>query len=124
MSLNWDMANVTDRDEIAFTPVDADGNRQMMWWAETIIFATMPIGLGEITAKNAEEFWYRIDMYQKVAGGLASGPDGPAMIEPGHVRSLIGLRTNVFPASTLAQFAKRMREISQDRSRSAWTLGT
>ena len=45
-------------------------------WAytETLIFATMTVGMGDVTEKNVDEFIRRILIYQKVVGPLLTGP--------------------------------------------------
>ena len=105
MSLNWDITRVKG-DPKEWTPEQNDSTTVIIW-------ATMVIGMGEITEANAQDFWLRLDMYQKVTGGWT-----PA-VTPADVRRLIGLRTNV-SKETDAAFRRRMAEISADRSRVAW----
>lgn len=107
MSLNWDITRVKG-DPKEWTPEQNDSTTVIIW-------ATMVIGMGEITEANAQDFWLRLDMYQKVTGGWT-----PA-VTPADVRRLIGLRTNV-SKETDAAFRRRMAEISADRSRVAWQI--
>ena len=84
MSLNWDITRVKG-DPKEWTPEQNDSTTVIIW-------ATMVIGMGEITEANAQDFWLRLDMYPKVTGGWT-----PA-VTPADVRRLIGLAPQQFRA--------------------------
>lgn len=78
---------------------------------DTLIFATMIVGMGEITEKNAAEFWDRLDLIQHLNGPLMDGTDSegkstPVAVTFEDVQNHIGLRTNV-ALETWAKFLKR-----------------
>ena len=62
MSLNYDLTkceNLRFKDE-SLTEEERDA---AWWWTEAVIFRTMAVGIGEITAENAIEFWTRNMIY-------------------------------------------------------------
>jgi hypothetical protein len=90
MSLNYDLRKVADT-ELTRDP----GTR------ETMIFQTMIVDMGEITAANAEEFYTRTKMIDRAY------PYGDSGITRAHVQAFIGLKTNV-ATTTNAAFGKRV----------------
>lgn len=65
-----------------------------------IIFTCMAVGIGHITDENADEFFARSVIWDTLHG------QKPFTIE--EVRDHIGLRTNVFPNESRAQWVKRI----------------
>jgi len=43
-------------------------------YTDTLVWATMTVGMGDVTEKNVDEFIRRILIYQKVVGPLLTGP--------------------------------------------------
>jgi len=80
---------------------------------EAIIFATMAIGLHEITEKNVDDFWCRINAQEMAFGALCyeGGADGPVprYTSLEDIRLRIGLKTNASP-KTKHQFMKGLGE--------------
>lgn len=84
---------------------------------QCMVFATMFVGMGEITVDNAPRFAARLDAWQKLKGAIMRravksdkadtyyGKDIPLGID--QVRRYIGLRCNV-GYETPAQFSKRL----------------
>ena len=114
-------------------------------WAytETLIWATMTVGMSDVTEKNVDEFIRRILIYQKVVGPMLTGPvneDGtvytpedeeaplPEGVKRGKIRITadvirqhIGLSTNVANVSK-AKFKGRVmawleREVKEEMKR-------
>ena len=81
---------------------------------QTLIFATMSVGIGHITEKNAEEFYTRLAMLERVDGAMRRRGGEPMCFTRDEVRAHIGLRTNVFPEESKATFhakiARALRE--------------
>lgn len=116
MPLTWDATTCADQSMLDESE-----------WAvtEALIFATMYVGLGEITDKTAEKFTQRLNVWSKVFGpavtiATASGVE-PLKITLADVQRRIGLRTN---ASRLTdqQFRGRMitalmRDAAEDIAR-------
>lgn len=123
MSLNYDLSKVKDSKDLHIVAgTDDNGTYYKLSPAtEAIVFATMVIGWGEITEANAPDFWVRLDMYQKVAGGLLANDKDTIWLTPEDVTRHIGLSTNVFPKTSTATFRARMQEVSADRSDRAWS---
>lgn len=92
------------------TRSDSDGNLSGV--SQTLIFSTMMAGIGEISEKTAEEFYARIDLYQRLHGALMQGPDGPVPVTREHVFAHIGLKTNA--SFTVENRAKWLKRITQD----------
>lgn len=82
--------------------------------SEVLGFATMVIGIPEITESNARDFFSRMSFYEKVCGATRTFYDGNEMkrlpITMEDVRANIGLRTNA-SRSTRPQFVKHIFEV-------------
>lgn len=87
MSLNWNIQDVRDSDELK-----TDENWPLV---NTMIFATIAVGIGDLSKETAPNFYARM----KATGNYPE-------IEPHHVERLIGLRTNVSYETDL-QWIKR-----------------
>ena len=83
--------------------------------AEVLIFATMGIGMNTITEANADEFYQRLNFYERVLGGSINerdGEDGPWVtrnVTKAEVERFIGLRTNASPL-TITKFRNNVWE--------------
>jgi hypothetical protein len=102
MSLDWDVTRVKDVGKLQKAVTD------------TLVWATMSVGLREITEKNADLFYARLETYERLFGPFmwSYDPVGeenrkPRPITPQDVRDHIGLRTNV-SSETHAVWWKRM----------------
>lgn len=109
MSLNFDTTKCNP-------PIPTDENDTTL--REVLIFATMFLGISDLTEKNAAEFYARIHLNELAFGGmrnrsLEGGGFEPVLVTPAEVRRWIGLHTN---ASTLtrAQFLKKMEFALKD----------
>ena len=91
MSLDWNVGNIKNKDEICWE----DGKLSLV--TESIIFGTMAVGIGQITEKNACEFFSRINLVERLTGPFMTGPDGPYEITMIDIKNHIGLSTNVSP---------------------------
>lgn len=99
MSLNWDARKCGD----AWPELDYNTR-------ESLIFACIPVGIGEITEANHLEWYSRYLQWYAV-----NGWDDP-YLSLSDVKAAIGLSTNVFPKVTDAKFradmAKRLKELT------------
>ena len=84
---------------------------------QALVFATVYIGMSEITLDNAREFWRRIDAWQRGFGPMCEVPDNRTksgwrkhMLTYQNIRDHIGLETNA-ATSTRAQFNRRFMEL-------------
>jgi hypothetical protein len=81
--------------------------------SKAIVFATMSVGIGEITEANYAEFYKRLRFYEALFGHVLSFGEGPlkgARITVQDIKDHIGLRTNVFPKESDAKWHKRIME--------------
>ena len=101
MSLNWNAENVPDLER---------KRQENPGVLDCLIWASLSIGLGEITEKNLAEWVYRLRRSAFEGKPLIVDCDGtPGEITKELIRPWIGLRTNVANV-TNAGFDKLMRE--------------
>lgn len=97
MSLTWDARNIKN-----FEALNPDTTR-------TMVFQCAIIGFGEITDKNADDFYLRTKMMDYAHGGDSG-------ITLATVLAYRGLRTNAFPDRTDAAFRKQLAGTMRDRA--------
>lgn len=110
MALEWDLRAVQNRHENY--PAEENGSLNRV--TETMIFATMAVGIGDLSDENAPEFFARVHLWELAFGSFLKAYDGgDAIVDrpltPEDVRGHIGLRTNVFyetPGKWNARFMK------------------
>lgn len=104
MALNWNVGKVKDFKTVCY---NADGKVNAV--TETLIWASMIIGVSDITEKNAEEFFFRISMREKLHGALRRDWSGENPVDVfvtwDEVKAHIGLGTNA-TNMTRAKFIK------------------
>lgn len=112
MSLNWNIENVK-----------ADWKSDDVWpITDALIWATMSVGMNEITNSNWREFYSRAYMIQTIHGGWIIEKGKTRFVTPKEVRDHIGLHTNA-TNHTAAKFKsnidRRMREYANQQLRMA-----
>ena len=100
MSLNYDLT-ACDHDAIH------DGDEWQPFVQPIIIFASMAVGIGQITDDNYLEFWQRLNMFERIH-------DLQPLTPLEHVFAMVGLRTNVFPTESRAKWLKRVVSSEMD----------
>lgn len=102
MSLNWNVSDIANSDAVCFHHYEQDGEprRQLSQSTHNLIFLTMVVGMGEITADNYKEFYKRVALFERLRSPVRVkiGPDGMMIDDPytlDDIRQHIGLRTNV-----------------------------
>lgn len=91
MALTWDLTNIKN-----WKSVCTHGEGTLNPITYTIIAAAEMVGLGSITRDNADEFFARVALVEKMSIPLLVDEDGnPKSITPKMVYDHIGLRTNV-----------------------------
>jgi hypothetical protein len=112
MSLNWDLSKIKNVDDI-LTDEESAIN-------DALIYATMFIGMNEITEQNVDKFFTRLAFYQKAIGSLLIHlKDGEIVgrpIEYNEVVRRIGLHTNASNLSDSA-FQKKTYKIFSESVR-------
>lgn len=101
MALTWDISKVKDWQELT-----EDKNESVI--TETIIWGCMATDIGEITNANWQEWFTRFAWLEKEQGAWMSNGDESLFMKPEWVKRRIGLKTNVFPAKTRAQWIKKI----------------
>ncbi len=98
MSLNYQLGDIKNWKTVCNLDHGTEKAR-MNPITHSIIFATMAVDLGEITEKNALDFFERLDVIQREAGGMLfdhrDGKRVPYYITRDEVIAHIGLKTNV-----------------------------
>lgn len=126
MSLNWDITAIPE--EVRTIVAERDGNeatgedfkkgeRIMNPVTNALIWMTMGVGMGTITADNALEFYTRCTISEKLFGASLSVAKEGSGREPrpftyGDIIAHVGLKTNVTlekRVSWLASVAKQMQ---------------
>lgn len=91
MSLNWDVTNVKDYENLF--------NNDNSAVTEAIIFHTIFVGISAITEANVETFFKRVYVYEKLFGPTVSqlddnGGRSEYRLRFSDIQKRIGLRTN------------------------------
>jgi hypothetical protein len=115
MSLNWDITRIKDKDSVCWKIATADdsyrqikqGEQYLNPVTEALIFRTMIVGIGEITERNAGNFYCRSRLLDAFGSHPLSQPTAAGVSEPrgftiDEVRAHIGLRTNVIDENETA----------------------
>lgn len=100
MSLNWNAEKIEGREN--FTDEEFGVLDGMIW-------LTMAVGIHELTEKNHEEFFARLDLIQKLHGAYMNRKGEDYFITKEDVKKCIGLRTNA-STYTRNQFNKNQLE--------------
>jgi hypothetical protein len=108
MPLNWDVRDVKNDDFLW------GANEIMTPKATALIWSTLVADIGSITEANAEEFYRRLNLYQRnvgrIIGPLLTFTGSPELLTYDDVKSMIGLKTNV-STKTAKQWNKRFKDI-------------
>lgn len=114
MSLNWDVEKVPEQVRLVQDP---DSNEMVMNpVTDALIWATMAVGIGEITSKNAKEFYTRLHAWELALGSYLKDRDEDGnrkdyLLTPTDVVNHIGLSTNVAYESATTFKNKLMRNL-------------
>jgi hypothetical protein len=114
MSLDWDISEVENNDEIK-----ADGSPWVT--TETLIWLTMAVDMGEITEENHEEFFTRVSIWETIHGpsmhkwNKETEEREPMPMTLEDVERRIGLNTNVITTDR-EEWGERLADILFDRA--------
>lgn len=121
MSLNWNIEDVRDHEEIAIRHDDY-GNDHLTreelaqsLITSALVFRTVAVGIGHITKDNAEEFATRSKMWEEMNGTTLYLNSEDYSITLDDITRRIGLRTNA-DRMTETQFGKRMLKRLRERA--------
>jgi len=116
MSLNWDATKVENFEEKFYEKCGDE--QRVKGSAEAMIFSTMFLGINTITEKNVEDFFVRMNMWERTFGNLRTHSEKFSLEE---IREYIGLHTNASPM-TKTQFRKRLFDSLQAEATRALRL--
>lgn len=105
MALHWNVENVHDYENVCW--IGEGDEREINPITHALIFLTMSVGLGEITDKNADEFYARVHVMEQIHGHFTHIGGEGVYISPLDVQRHIGLTCNV-ANETRAQWARRI----------------
>lgn len=109
MALTWNLTDIDDYENRCWVPSQDDPEKvQLAPLTEALIFATVGVGIGEITDQDWPEFYGRLKITEKFYGHLLYEDSKPYKITPEDVRSHIGLKTNVFPKEPRTTFYSKV----------------
>jgi len=114
MSLDWDISEVENNDEIT-----VEGAPWVI--TETLIWLTMAVDMGEITEENHEEFFTRVSIWETIHGpsmhkwNKETEEREPMPMTLEDVERRIGLNTNVSNRDR-EEWGERLAEILFDRA--------
>jgi predicted translin family RNA/ssDNA-binding protein len=88
MSLNWSASKVHNLDELQDDGIE---------WSKTtyLCFELMRVGVQNITEKNVEDVWTRIEIMQKLEGPLLTWVGEPLPLTHEDIVRRVGYSTNV-----------------------------
>lgn len=104
MPLTWSLEDIENNKEVCWVPtdeIDEDGDRlvRLSTVTETLIFMTMAVKLGSITKANADDFYARLKIIEKLDGPfmwkMEDGKKVDRYFTPEDVQAHIGLACNV-----------------------------
>lgn len=106
MSLDWNVGKVKNYRKLCF-----NADNSVNYRTEALIEAThFIVGLDEITAKNAEEFFRRLSLHESTFGSLTfKGRGQPTPFTLDDVKAHIGLYTNA-SRKTKREWEKAFKE--------------
>lgn len=111
MSLDFSVRDVADHETVTTHPHPDPITGQTRWHpvTETLVWWSIPCGTPEITAKNFEEVWRRVKIWQEATEAPIQSSDGPIYLTRADVHAHVGLRTNA-TSRTPAEFNKFVAE--------------
>lgn len=119
MSLNWDITNIENHEELLVDSPDGDG-KVLDGLTNGLVWISMGTGLGKnwsLDAEFAPEFYARIRLLDKMDGPLLTQGGEPYKITPQDIERRIGLKVNVSP-KTRAAFLKSIgNDLDADKRR-------
>ena len=96
MALTWDLTEIKDSKEICWIPSkDEEGKVEMGAVTNTLIWATILIGMNSITEKNSKEFHRRLIEFEVVHGqGMLVHEENTRQPTLEEIQLHAGLKTN------------------------------
>jgi hypothetical protein len=115
MSLDWRLTKIKDYETLCWLPdpVAPAGRKRLNPVTNVIIWATMPVGMNQITEKNYDKFFVRLSALESAFGSYLKEVNRDELVDRpitlAEVRQHIGLATNA-ASLTGAQFRRQLGE--------------
>jgi len=110
MSLDYRFGEIENFKKICFQ------KGKMNPLSHALVFATIAIGVNEITKRNWIKFYARLHFWELVHGTYLSKDGKPVLISAEEVKRHIGLSTNasmLSEAGFLRNFSRKLKDIEQ-----------
>ena len=114
MALNYELGKILNFKQVCFR------NSKMNPVTHALIFATMAVGLNEITKQKWKKFYSRLHVWEKVNGTYLTKNGLPIYITAEEVKEHIGLSTNASQTTALGflkNFSRKLSDIEQSIDR-------
>lgn len=117
MALRWELGAIENWEHVCLVTAKDDmpdqgvkkGDEILNPLTHVLIWATIGVGIGQLSEKNADEFYARLALLERLDGPYLIRPEGKQPhITPEEVKAHIGLSTNV-SYETRPTWFKRMR---------------
>ena len=122
MALNWDLTAIENSKELCWVEEEEDGESvvKLNPITDCLIWATLFLGMREITKKNLDEFTMRLIEWEKVVGGFLQDTSTGKYTMPSYtdVEFHIGLKTNVTEI-TLRKWKNKLSSMLREDSQKA-----
>jgi hypothetical protein len=121
MSLNWDISKIADFENVCTITLEKDdpnrgaaGTKVMNPITNALIWATMTIGVAEITEKTIDTFFERLRLVETLYGSMLTTSTGDRIITRAEVEQHMGLRTNAVPAWSDKKFYDHLLTLARN----------
>lgn len=94
MSLDFSVTKVKDFENITTAAHEVDGKPQWHSVTQALVWFSIPCGFQQITEKNFDMVWRRVNLWQHVTGGAIYFRGKDLMLSEEDVAMHIGLSTN------------------------------
>jgi hypothetical protein len=119
MSLDFNVSDIKDYKAVTTAPQQLNGQDQWHPVTEALVWSSIPCGYNRITEKNLNEVWGRVEVWQRLMGGLLRGPEGDIYMTKEDVRMHIGLSTNASEKTRTAFYETLIKNANDSRFQAA-----
>ena len=120
MSLNWSVENCKNWKTLCNKKGSENGEDILEWKiTESLVWSSITCGFGEITKKNYEEIWFRVNLWETYRGTYINqcdnnGNSSPYYITIKDVKNRIGLHTNADRQTTRQNFSRLIKSVKEN----------
>lgn len=103
MGLNYNLSKIENWETVCLDGQNLNACTQAILWA------SLQVGMPQITKKNFREFFSRISEVERAFGPMRGNAEGPMFFTESEIEAHVGLSVNVRP-ETRAAFNRRMKK--------------